>query len=187
MYGEVKFGQRTLQWRHNERDGVSNHQPHDCCLNRLFKAQIKENTKAPRHWPFVRGIHWSPVNSPRKGTVTRKMLPFDDVIMKLLTWKDQLVPNSLTPLWNLTRSFRTWRVNILRARENGRHFPDDNFKCVFLSEKVWSLIIISLKLVPKVIINNMPALVQIMAWRRSGDKPLSEPTMSCFADAYMRL
>ena len=38
----------SLQWRHNERDGVSNQQPHDCLLNRLFKAQIKENIKAPR-------------------------------------------------------------------------------------------------------------------------------------------
>ena len=33
----------ALQWHHNERDGVPNHQPHDCLLNRLFKAQIKEN------------------------------------------------------------------------------------------------------------------------------------------------
>ena len=41
-----------LQWRHNESDGVSNHQPRDCLLNRLFKAQIKENIKAPRHWPL---------------------------------------------------------------------------------------------------------------------------------------
>ena len=31
-----------LQWRHNECDGVSNYQPHNCLLNRLFKAQIKE-------------------------------------------------------------------------------------------------------------------------------------------------
>ena len=42
----------SLQWRHNERDGVSNHQPDDCLLNRLFKAQIKENIKAPRDWPL---------------------------------------------------------------------------------------------------------------------------------------
>ena len=41
-----------LRWRHNECVGVSNHQPHDCLLNRLFKAQIKENIKAPRHWPL---------------------------------------------------------------------------------------------------------------------------------------
>ena len=42
----------TLQWRHNERDGVSNHQPHHCLLSRLFKAQIQESIKAPRHWPL---------------------------------------------------------------------------------------------------------------------------------------
>ena len=42
----------TLQWCHNGQDGVSNHQPHNCLLNHLFKAQIKENTKAPRHWPL---------------------------------------------------------------------------------------------------------------------------------------
>ena len=42
-----------LQWRHNERDGVSNHQPQDCLLNRLFKAKIKENIRAPRHWPVT--------------------------------------------------------------------------------------------------------------------------------------
>ena len=72
----------TLQWRHNERDDASNHQPLDYLLNRLFKAQIKENIKAPHHWPFVWGNHRSPVNSPHKGPVTRKMVPFDDVIMK---------------------------------------------------------------------------------------------------------
>ena len=42
----------SLQWRHSERDDVSTRQPHDCLLKHLFKAQIKENTKAPRHWPL---------------------------------------------------------------------------------------------------------------------------------------
>ena len=52
-----------LQERHNERDSVSNHQPHDCLLNRLFKAQIKENIEAPRHWPLweeFTGDRWIP-------------------------------------------------------------------------------------------------------------------------------
>ena len=44
--------QQPLQWRHNERVGVSNHQPHDYLLNHLFKAQIRENIKGPRHWPL---------------------------------------------------------------------------------------------------------------------------------------
>ena len=42
----------TLQWSHNELVGVSNHEPHECLLNRLFKAQIKENIKAPSHRPL---------------------------------------------------------------------------------------------------------------------------------------
>ena len=70
-------------------------------------------------------------------------------------------------------------VNTLRPRQNGRHFPDDIFKWIFLNENVWIPIKISLKFVPKVPINNIPALVQIMAWRRPGDKPLSEPMMVC--------
>ena len=52
------------------------------------------------------------------------------------------------------------------------------FSNIFLWMKnVWISLKISLKFVPKVRINNVPALVQIMAWRRPGDKPLSEPVM----------
>ena len=69
--------------------------------------------------------------------------------------------------------------NTLRPRQNGRHFTDDTFKPIFLNENIHISIKISLKFVPKVPINNIPALVQIMAWRRPGDKPLSEPMMVC--------
>ena len=68
-------------------------------------------------------------------------------------------------------------VNTLRPRHNGRHFADDIFKCIFSNENVWIPIKISLKFVPTGSINNIPALVQIMAWRRPGDKPLSETMM----------
>ena len=68
-----------------------------------------------------------------------------------------------------------WNINTSRPRQNGRHFADDIFKCIFLNENVSISIKISLKFVPKGPINNIPALVQIMAWRRPGDKPLSEP------------
>ena len=70
-------------------------------------------------------------------------------------------------------------VNSLRLRQNGRHFPDDIFKCIFLNESIWISFEISLKCVPKGPINKIPALVQIMAWRRPGDKPLSEPMLVC--------
>ena len=68
-------------------------------------------------------------------------------------------------------------INTLRPRQNGRYFADDIFKCIFLNENVWISIKISLKFVPRGPINNIPSLVQIMAWRRSGDKPLSETMM----------
>ena len=91
-----------------------------------------------------------------------------------------------TPLTNYTDSRRLRRViqatqtattaiNTLKPRQNGRHFADDIFKCIFLNENVWTSLKISLTFVPNVRINNIPALVQIMAWRRPGDKPLSEP------------
>ena len=67
------------------------------------------------------------------------------------------------------------QVNTLRLRKKGRRFADDIFKCIFFNEDVWILLKISLKFLPKVRINNIPAFVQIMTWRRPGDKPLSEP------------
>ena len=68
-------------------------------------------------------------------------------------------------------------INTLRPRQNGRHFADDIFKRIFLNENIWIPIKISLKFFPKGSINYIPALVQIMAWCRPGDKPLSEPMM----------
>ena len=65
-------------------------------------------------------------------------------------------------------------INTLRPRQNGRHFTDAIFKDIFLNENVWIPIKFSLKFFPKGPINNIPALVQIMAWRRPSDKPFSE-------------
>ena len=62
---------------------------------------------------------------------------------------------------------------------------DDIFNCIFLNENDKIPIQISLKLVPGSPIDDKPALVQVMAWRRTGDKPLSEPMMTQFTDAYM--
>ena len=51
------------QWRHNESDGVSDQQPHDCLLKCLFRRRRKKNIKAPRHWPLrgeFTGVRWIP-------------------------------------------------------------------------------------------------------------------------------
>ena len=65
----------------------------------------------------------------------------------------------------------------LKLTQDGRHFADDIFTCIFFNENCCILIKFSLKYVCKGPIDNNWALVQIMAWRRLGDKPLSEPIM----------
>ena len=62
-------------------------------------------------------------------------------------------------------------INALKPKQNGRHYADDTFKRIFLNENVLISIKISLKFSPKDPVNNIPALVQIMAWRLPGDKP----------------
>ena len=68
-------------------------------------------------------------------------------------------------------------VNTLRPRQNDQHFTDDIFKRIFVNENVCISIKISLTFVPEGPIKNIAALVQIMAWRCPGDKPLSEPML----------
>ena len=82
----------TLQWRHNGHGGVSNHQPHHCLFNRLFKAQIKENIKL-RVTGLGAGNSPVTMNSPNKWPVMRWMFPFDIVIMRY-----RMVPVSSYPI-----------------------------------------------------------------------------------------
>ena len=69
-----------LQWRHNGHDCVSNHQPHQRLRNRLFERRSKKTSKL-RVTGLCVGNSPGTVNSPRKWPITRKMFPFDDVIM----------------------------------------------------------------------------------------------------------
>ena len=84
IYIHIYMKVDVLQWRHNARDGVQNHQPHDCLLNRLFRHRWKKKSKL-RVTGLCDRCHWLrwPVNSPHKVPVTRKKFPFEDVIMVL--------------------------------------------------------------------------------------------------------
>ena len=77
-----KSGAVTFQWHHNERDGISNHQPKNCLLNCLFRSRSKKHQSSVS-LAFVQGMHQWTVNSLHKGPLMRKMFPFDDVIMDL--------------------------------------------------------------------------------------------------------
>ena len=67
--------------------------------------------------------------------------------------------------------------------QNGHHFADDTFKCILLNENVGISIKISLKFVPMGPINNIAALVQVMAWRRPA---INWTNGGSITDAYIR-
>ena len=75
--------------------------------------------------------------------------------------------------WSVIET-KIYIFNTMRQRQDGRYFTDDVLKYIFVNEKVWILVKIPLKYVARGPINNIPPFVQIMAWRRPGDKPLSE-------------
>ena len=78
-------------------------------------------------------------------------------------------------------------VNTLRPRQQGRHFAEKKIKCFLLNENVSIPINISLTFVPNGPVDNIPALVQLMAWCRPGDKPLSETMMLFYWRKYASL
>ena len=60
------------------------------------------------------------------------------------------------------------------------------FQVHFLNENIWILIKISLKFVPKGPIYNNPALVQVMAWCQTGNKPLPDQILTQFTETYIQ-
>ena len=121
----------TLRWRHNDHDVVSNHQPRGCLLNRLFTRRSKKTSKLRVIGPCA-GNSPGTVNSPHKGPVTRKMLPFDDVIMTNQSGKRNSFWQLLWPggrwicdlLWFLCRNGPLGNHIIDRTTaENKRHVP----------------------------------------------------------------
>ena len=79
-----------------------------------------------------------------------------------------------------------WYINSSPPGLNGRHFADDVFRCIFVNEKFWIWLKFHWSLLFEGPIDRNQALVQIMAWRRIGDKPLCEPMPIRSTDAYMR-
>ena len=96
-------------------------------------------------------------------------------MVQVMTWYLPVRRQAVT--WIKADSLSRTNFNyLLRLRQNRRHFVDI-FKSIFLNENALISIEISLKFIPKGPINNILVVVQIMAWRRPGDKPLSESVM----------
>ena len=166
------------------------------CDDMMTSSNVKH---FPRNWPFVRNSphkgQWRRalmfsliyvwvndwVNNRKASDLRRYRVHYDVTVMSYTTVAARAVIHVWLFLYQWSNSNigdkTRWTLNSLRPRQNGRHFADDIFKCIFFNENVWIFIKISLKFVPRGPINNIPALVQIMAWRRPGDKPLSETMM----------
>ena len=98
----------SLQWRHNERYCVWNRRHLDCLLNRSFRRRSTKTSKF-RVIDFSRGIHIWPVNSPHKRPVTRKMLPFDEVIVISLSSSiDRPSDRPSSSLWRHCNRLDRW-------------------------------------------------------------------------------
>ena len=157
----------------------------------------------PQYWPFVRRVQRSSVDYPHKDQcrwglmfsliyagangrannpdacdLRRHHAHYDVTVMCKRHLRD-LVGHLFVGGLVFMVELMVCRFNTLRLWRNG-HFVDDIFKRIFFITNVWVLIKMSLKLVSKGPINNIPALVQIMAWRRPGAKPLPEPMMASF-------
>ena len=105
---------------------------------------------------------------------------FSSILAKLAVklWYGWVITSQLNHvMWLLIHTMIS--INTLRPRQNGRHFAGDTFNHIFVNENLRISIKFSRKFVPKGPIINIPALVQIMAWRHPGNKPLSEPVMVC--------
>ena len=107
------------------RDNISNHQPRDCFLNRLFRRRSKKH-QSSASLAFVRGIHRWPVNSPHKWPVTRKMFPFDDVIMMTqFTYNDIKSPCQYNPTsqQNSADSMPNFTLSHWNTKQYKKYFP----------------------------------------------------------------
>ena len=106
----------SLQWRHNGCDGVSNHQPHHCFLNRLFRHRWMKTSKlrVTGHCAANSLVTGWPVNSPHKRPDTQKMSPFDDVIILSLELDESytsLKEISYTDQWSVLNYWFDHLVN----------------------------------------------------------------------------
>ena len=184
----------SLHWRHNDHDAVLNHQPHGCLLN-LYSDADQRKHQSSASLAFVWGIHrdrWIPrTKGQLRGKffhlmtsscyVQGQTIPPEALEFKALGFGDahmrQITGSNLGHVMALILFGAKPLFNSLRPRRNRRHFADDIFKIIFVNEIALILIKLSLKFVPKGSMNNITALVQIMVWRRPGDKPLSEPML----------
>ena len=135
----------------------------------------------PHYWPFVRGIHRSPVYSPHKGQWCGAFM-FPLTCDCINSWVNNREAGDLR---RYCAHYDVMDLNIA-TETKWPPFRRRHFNVHFFNENAWIFIKMSMKFLPMCSINNIPTLVQIMAWRRQGDKPLSETiTVSLLTHIYV--
>ena len=144
----------SLQWRHNERDCVSNHLRFDCLLNRLFRRGSKKTSKFHISGLFD-GTPSLTDGFPSQGLATWKMFPFDDVIMCLLypTQTHRAVLKALImalvqKMYVLSFLDSTSQILTHWSQDKVAAVLQAAFSMAFLNENYYILIRIPLKFVP---------------------------------------
>ena len=113
--------QFSLQWRHNERDGVSSHQPHDCLINDLFRHRWKRASKL-----HVTGLCEG--NSPVTGKFPAQRASNAENVV--IWWRHHIIPSfpELTLFlfvlcgWHFRHDSYPWSCWIVLRKEEGIFF-----------------------------------------------------------------
>ena len=100
----------TLQWR--QRNGVSNHR----LFAQPFVQADQRKNQSSASLVFVRGIYRQLWDSPHEGSVTRKMFPFDDVMI-IRPWKSHVLTPQLSEPFQLT-FFPNTTIPIIKIRRS---------------------------------------------------------------------
>ena len=165
-----------------------------CCqatshyLNQCWQSSVMPYgvTRSQIFWEFsIISLWWRVIGTYSAWCKTEASLSYtincmvaDDLAMQ--GTKTSAASNGIVLLCLEYSYFSTCYVdmaNTLTRRQDGCHFPDDMFKCIFLTENMWISIEFSLKFLCMGPINNIATLVQIMAWHCPGDKPFPEPVV----------
>ena len=140
------------------------------CLNPVKSDAMVKNICDFTYFTVIILPVFVSINKPWPLKIT-----YDSGILLINLYESQM-PQTNIFTWPAVNIALNKIISILNPRQNGHHFEDDIFMCIFAKKGVCVPIKISLKFVPKgpIII---PALVHIMAWCRPGDKPFFEPVV----------
>ena len=132
-------------------------------------ADKKKTHQSSASLSFVREIHRRPVNSPHKWPVTRKMFPFDDVIIRIFVLFE-LSQGSVLLMCHIF-----CKISTPYPRQIGRYFADDNFSVISFHGNARILNRVPTKHISKCPIDSFSTSVQITVWLRTKEKPLAGP------------